>query len=329
MSLNATDPSLGILLPDPKTMAIGITSIPSPIRDTVIGSWLNWMLMGTLIVQTYFYQTHFSNDRSLIRGLVYSVVALDVAQTVVGSHAVWRHTVAKWNEPSSLFEFTWSIAVLVTFAGFISVIVQLFYCWRIWILAANNLWMRGMALVIVLISLSQAAVGIVSSIVFQLHASQEQLLKYHPQFTYTISGGFLADTLITGSMIYILRNARNSQGTFNHMGGTLDRLINNALQTGFVTMTCAAVDLALFVTVTTANYHYTPTFILGKLYSNSLLATLNARSRVGKNTAAEDSLYLPNAGSMSLQVARAVESSTDEDTLTHSRKRGKVGPWGS
>jgi len=42
------------------------------------------------------------------------------------------------------------------------------------------------------------------------------------------------------------------------MGGVVNRLINNAIQTGSITVICAGIDLALFVGFTSNNYHYVP-----------------------------------------------------------------------
>ncbi|KAF9538271.1 hypothetical protein CPC08DRAFT_756398 [Agrocybe pediades] len=302
MPETSTNP--GVLVPDPKTVVLGLCA----------RSWINWMFMGTLIVQIYHYQNNFSEDRRLIRALVYLVVVLDIAQTIIMSHFPWYIAVVNWDKPDSLLGPDWSGVLLVAFAGLVSGIVQLFYCWRIWVLSGNK-WMRRLALIIAF---------------FEFHISQEEILKYHPQFTFWLSGSFVADTLITGSMIYVvstddatvavrpnplqLRSAR-AQSPNSHMDGIMKRLINSSIQTGLLTMIGAGVDLALFVTITTANFHYVPAFVLGKLYSNSLLATLNAR-RGGSHMAVTDSALLSRESySMRLQVSRVTERISDGEML--------------
>ncbi|KAL0567293.1 hypothetical protein V5O48_014700, partial [Marasmius crinis-equi] len=55
-----------------------------------------------------------------------------------------------------------------------------------------------------------------------------------------------------------------------HSETMLTRMINNTVQTGAITVICAAVDLALFTKYVDTNYHYVP-------YSNSLMLNLNLR----------------------------------------------------
>lgn len=42
----------------------------------------------------------------------------------------------------------------------------------------------------------------------------------------------------------------------------------------------AIIDVALFLAFPSANFHVAPALVLGKLYSNSLVATLNSRLRI-------------------------------------------------
>ncbi|KAJ7252168.1 hypothetical protein C8J57DRAFT_1351328 [Mycena rebaudengoi] len=57
----------------------------------------------------------------------------------------------------------------------------------------------------------------------------------------------------------------------------LTTLINRVVQSGAVISVCAAVDLALFAGIVDTNFHFVPSYILGKLYTNSLMLTLNLR----------------------------------------------------
>ncbi|KAF9561010.1 hypothetical protein CPC08DRAFT_457920 [Agrocybe pediades] len=106
----------------------------------------------------------------------------------------------------------------------------------------------------------------------------------------------------------------------------VNKLISNSIQTGLITAACAGVDLALFVSFTSRNYHYVPAYILGKLYTNSLLATLNSRRAVMQISSLGPSLTSGQESfGMRLQVTRVTERRTDsESVIGASWSAGKV-----
>ncbi|KAJ7182493.1 hypothetical protein C8R43DRAFT_1116133 [Mycena crocata] len=73
-----------------------------------IASILNWMLMGTLVMQVWTYYRKFRTDRAVIRILVI------------------------WGKPEMLDVLVWSAAMIPFMGGLVSLIVQVFYAWRIW-----------------------------------------------------------------------------------------------------------------------------------------------------------------------------------------------------
>ncbi|KAI0055435.1 hypothetical protein BV25DRAFT_1921827 [Artomyces pyxidatus] len=252
-----------IVIPDPNT----------EIGPMFVGNILSWMLMGTLIVQFYMYCRFSKKDRIAIRLLVYCVFCLDIAQTVFGTHQSWFFMVANWNNPAALAAVTWSVVTIPITSGCIAGMVQAFYAWRIWMLKSTIIT-RVLTLAIIATSILQFLAAIISSALLQSNPIQENLIRLRPGFVVWLSGSFAADILVTGCMCSILYEAKTRISRPNAM---LDRLIANTIQTGMITVICAGVELALFITLTSRNYYLAPAYILGKLYSNSLLATLNAR----------------------------------------------------
>ncbi|KAJ7218648.1 hypothetical protein GGX14DRAFT_437515, partial [Mycena pura] len=60
----------------------------------------------------------------------------------------------------------------------------------------------------------------------------------------------------------------------------ITKLIYNTIETGAITSVVAIVDVTLFILYTQTNLHQTPAFMLGKLYTSVLLATLNSRAEM-------------------------------------------------
>ncbi|KAF9484033.1 hypothetical protein BDN70DRAFT_798390 [Pholiota conissans] len=180
-----------------------------------------------------------------------------MAQTLFMTYETWFYTILNFNNEAILTGASpWTAATIPIMAGLISAMVQLFYAWRIWILS-KQMFMRGMAVIIVLIALGQSLSAIVASSIFSIQPTQANLLKLHPAFDFWLAGSFTTDILISGSMIFILWKAR-SRTTWARSERLIDNLIINVIQTGTLTVICAGVDLAFFVGLEATNLHLAP-----------------------------------------------------------------------
>ncbi|KAI0066610.1 hypothetical protein BV25DRAFT_1912664 [Artomyces pyxidatus] len=273
MSTNGSAPAV-FIVPRPSTV----------IGPLFVGNAINCLLMGTLVVQVYIFYVNFPRERLRIRLLVYGLLFLDILQTIFGLHLAWTWMIAGWNNPALLEQpVLWPGATIPIMCGLVSGIVQLFYAWQIWSLSKTVI-MRAIACLIVLVALCQSFSSIIASSLLLTSLTLENYLKLFPGFEVWLAGSFVADILISCSMIWTLYHAKT--GTLWPQSHTLiNRLIVNTIRTGSVTAVCAAVDLALFVGLSDGNYHLAPAYILGKLYSNSLMATLNARKFASRTSA--------------------------------------------
>ncbi|KAJ7247794.1 hypothetical protein C8J57DRAFT_1673612 [Mycena rebaudengoi] len=95
----------------------------------------------------------------------------------------------------------------------------------------------------------------------------------------------------------------------------LTKLINRVIQSGAATVVCAAIDLGFFIGQPTTNTHFVPAYMLGKLYTNSLMLTLNLRRPNGANNS--DSLPMnsvksqPTGRSQGVQIERSTYCGAD------------------
>ncbi|EEB91755.1 hypothetical protein MPER_09838 [Moniliophthora perniciosa FA553] len=114
-------------LPPPDVLKPIATAVVGPI---FIGNMLNWLLMGTLLVQVYHYYTTFHNDKRFLRTLVYGLFFIDFAQTLMCTQFAWHYAVDIWNEPLELNGIIpWTAGVIPIVGGFVSMCVQFFYAW--------------------------------------------------------------------------------------------------------------------------------------------------------------------------------------------------------
>ncbi|KAJ7743767.1 hypothetical protein B0H16DRAFT_1560547 [Mycena metata] len=254
-----------------EVLVVNVATVVGPV---FIGNILNWMFMGTLVMQHTYYQ-NFPTDRIGVRILVYGLFLVDVAQTVILTHHGWFFIVDAWGRENLFDVVPWSSTMIPILCGFVAATVQIFYAWRIWMLTTSRI-MHSVAVLIVLVALTQGLAAMITGFVSLKTPTQQNLIRLHPEFSIWLGGSFACDIMITVSMTYVLAAAKAR--TFWASSETMiTRLINQIVQTGAATAICAAVDLALFIGVAHTNFHFVPAYILGKFYTNSLMLTLNLR----------------------------------------------------
>ncbi|KAK7462791.1 hypothetical protein VKT23_007373 [Stygiomarasmius scandens] len=284
-----------------------------------IGAILNWMLLGTLTLQVYIYYLESKTDRKLIKATVYFLFLTDLLQTGLATDYAWKTLV--FFDPTVLQDVPRSSLSLSFVNPVISAVVQIFFAWRIWHLNRSK-YARVFPVLIVLVALMQAISAIVASIRFTLTSDIAQLAKLRDGFTVWLAGTFVADVLIAGCMVYVLRKAQAR--AFSLRSETiLTRLLMNAVNTGAVTAIGAGVELIMFLVFTTNNYHQAPAFVLGKLYSNVLLANLNARAQ-NKNLGMDTHLNSTAAGQSSVS-STAIKLSRMGATVGFPSSRSRQG----
>ncbi|RPD57313.1 hypothetical protein L226DRAFT_159496 [Lentinus tigrinus ALCF2SS1-7] len=238
---------------------------PEPlIAPLFLANSLNWLALGVLLVQCCFYLQNFPTDQRWIRILVATIFVLELVQTATTTHQAWWYTVTNWNNPSALLTFPWSAMTVPIMAGIIAAIVQIFYAWRIFVLA-SNWFLCGMSILVVVLALLQSITSIVVSVMFELNRTPEELLKLQHGFELWITSSFVCDVLIAGNMLFILYTVRN-QSIWERASGFVGRLIGITIGTGAAIAICGALTLALFATTVGMSFQYLPAaYIWGKL----------------------------------------------------------------
>ncbi|VDC04873.1 unnamed protein product [Peniophora sp. CBMAI 1063] len=280
------------------------------------GHSINWLLLGTLAFQLYRYEKvrEKTDNRLWLRLMVYTIFVLDVAQTAIGSQALWYLGVDIWGDEDTLISvIPWSEPFMPLFSGIIALLVQLFYAWRIWVLSRTTIF-RGMTLVIVMLSLMQCGASIPTPIIVLRGKAQIAALGgIRTSIDVYLAASFTADTLIAGCMIWLLYQAR-SRTVWVQSQTLYDRLIVNSVQTGLITAVTAGVALALWKGYPQDNFYLCPGYILGKLYSNSLYSTLNGRAFYrGNSTDSRSDSQSGSARSTLPWAGRRQQMTTDTD----------------
>ncbi|KIJ56130.1 hypothetical protein M422DRAFT_239336 [Sphaerobolus stellatus SS14] len=243
------------------------TNIATIFGPYLIGLALNWCLFGVLSNQLYLYYLSFPKDSKYLKILVYGLYMLEIAQTCILMNDAWKWFIAGWGHVDRLQSFYLEWFNVPILDGFISSVVQLFFAWRIWIIS-NTPVVAGLIMTLVFIQFSGAVATGIELKVRSIPAGQVRHVS--PAVSVWLSGTAAVDILIAVSMIYLLTRHK---ACFSHTKVLVSRLCRLSIETGSVTATIAGI-----------NYHTTPAFVLAKLYSNTLMAVLNNRLHLRRDT---------------------------------------------
>ncbi|KAF7290274.1 hypothetical protein MIND_01341200 [Mycena indigotica] len=261
----------------PSSMSVPPLGIPSDIAfitgPTMLGICLNWGFMGVLAAQTYFYHVHFPDDRLLVKSLVYGLAMLDVLQTAMITADAFHWFCFGFGDMAQLNETflnSWDVPFL---DALIALVVQAFYCWRIYFIRQTILVPLG----IFLISIAQCVGGIATAV--KAHRLGRLSLIPTEVFEQTLwlVSGAVADVAIAVTLAWALLYKRTT--TLPRTKSIISRVIRLTVETNALTAGCAVLALIIFWG---APKHPTlvvpPTAIIGKLYTNCLIAVFNNRA---------------------------------------------------
>ncbi|KAF8240251.1 hypothetical protein L208DRAFT_1449568 [Tricholoma matsutake] len=224
-------------------------------------------------VQAWYYFTH-QNDSWPLKLLVSAVMAFDTIHQILISHTVYTYVITNYDNPSQLNDLVWSLVVEVLFNGFTAVLVQGFLALRVWRLSNRNPWLTGAVILLILSEFGCVIAYATLSLHFTTFAELGKL-KYLSIMVNALAAA--GDVLIAGILCTLLHRSRTG---FQRSDTMINKLILFAVNTGVLTSLCAIASL-ISITVADKTFLYIAFFFcLGRLYTNSLLATLNARKMI-------------------------------------------------
>ncbi|KAJ7755645.1 hypothetical protein DFH07DRAFT_484996 [Mycena maculata] len=236
-------------------------------------------LYGVSCVQTWYYFNRYgSTDLWYIKVLVGLVFAFDSIHQALISHTVYWYVITNHSHPEALSRLVWSILLEVLFNGLIGLIVQSFLTMRVWRLSNRNI-----ALTAVTASLVLAEFG--CSVAFTIQSLQLQTWKELGELKGLSMSvnvlGAVADLVIALILVFYLRRSRTGFKKSDHM---ITKLIFFSVSTGLLTCVCAIASLVSILLWGQTLIYVAFYFSLGRLYFNSVLATLNARKDIRAST---------------------------------------------
>jgi len=243
----------------------------------LIGVFLNMILYGVLVVQTYSYYQTYKKDTPWIKYLVLYLFIVETINTGLDIHIIYEPLILRYATPAATTYFPTVFASEPLVLVAVSTPIQLFFAWRIKVLTKNN-WMAGFILFLAVVSLTGGIWTAVRVIQIKVFARKPEL--HTPALTWFLSS-CVADIVITISLVISLSKRRTG---FVATDDAISKIIRMTVQTGMLTAFFAVGDVVFFMTLPRTALNFIWDLALSKLYANCLLSTLNARASLNDMT---------------------------------------------
>ncbi|RDX57396.1 hypothetical protein OH76DRAFT_36086 [Lentinus brumalis] len=278
-----------------------MSDISSFLDETIgmimIGMAVTASLFGVTSGQAMWYFRHYPQDRTFLRVMVRVIWCLDALSLGFYFASMWQYLVGK-----ELFSFggkplPWTSNSQIMINACSITIIQSFYTFRIWTLSKHKI-LAGILGTFVLADLALGSLLYAKSIQTTDISQFSELTAFDIAMSSVTAA---TDLLLCGTLVTLLvRSRTGSTGS--------DRLINKLLlytiNTGLFTTICALLSLITVLALPNTSVYVMFYYIGSRMYSISLLSTLNARE--GLRTAAEKYGHnsLPHISSRSGSLSR-------------------------
>ncbi|KAF9447380.1 hypothetical protein P691DRAFT_802533 [Macrolepiota fuliginosa MF-IS2] len=242
-----------------------------------IGVIVTAALYGLTTLQTYFYYVHYPDDRFGLKALVSLIWVLDSLHMAIVSYSIYYYLVTNYSNPIALGVGHWSLFISIGLNLVIVCTVQCFFTRKIHILCESKLkWF--VTTLIGLSVLAHFAFGIEIIVLMfikkELALLSEITLIAVTPFSIT---SILSDIFIAGALCFLLHGRKTG---FKNTNTIVSRLIIYAINRCLLTSVAAVVELIAFSASPHTLWYLAIDFTIGKLYTNSLLVSLNGRQSI-------------------------------------------------
>ncbi|KAE9407174.1 hypothetical protein BT96DRAFT_1014287 [Gymnopus androsaceus JB14] len=283
----------------PVPPAAVVTQIYAPM---FVGAFLSSVLYGIVLVQMYTYFQLSHNDRLWMKLLLFYLLIMETVTTVCDLGIVFEPLLLKFGQEDVLITSPWFLRTNGLFTCLISTPVQIFMAWRIKIIMQTMIPF----VIIVFVALCALAGGTWLVVTASRFPEFAEFNSSPEAPTLWLVSTAVADIMIACCLVYGLSRKRTG---FSVLNSHIDRIIRVTVQTGSLTAITALADAIVFLSVSNTTIFFSWDLMLSKLYTNTLLSSLNARGvsqAAGQKHAGPNAFNNNQAVSLPSRFSRAV-----------------------
>ncbi|KAF5391887.1 hypothetical protein D9757_001637 [Collybiopsis confluens] len=274
--------SLGALVWNPlHSKADGAKKGLQPLEQ-VISAWASFLSFGVVAATVFHYFLRLGNDKALYKTIVLICLLLCLGDTVVSG--VWSYqwsSVNFGNSAALLATPKEAIATLLLFPT-TALIVQLWFAYRLWAISMRqNTPFAGVAALFAIVSWA-IAVWMFSAVVKRRSSLVDDFHRVFPVGYAWLVTGIITDSLIFGGLTYYTE-FRSRKDRARHVLSLRNlRAIGHRMIECNVLPLLAQICLTVLISIKSnvGLYYMLSDMTLAKIYTFSLLVSLNARAPV-------------------------------------------------
>ncbi|KAI6104411.1 hypothetical protein F5141DRAFT_191227 [Pisolithus sp. B1] len=259
-----------------------------------------------------------SEDTSTVKFLVAATCILDTLHVSFMCHTLYYYLVTSYGVPTSLEYIIWSYPASSLMNLLVVVMVQLFFAHKICCLCRHGVRWLVTALIILFV-LAHYGFGMVVTVLVLYNNKMSNLTQtWYYSVTPSVATVAVAEVLITVSL-YVLLNDGGFYSTCPRAKRLVNTLVTYAANRCLLTLLVVISELVVNAEQL-ASWTMGLNFIVGKLYTNSFLASLNAREHLRSQGSTAMSILNISA----LQSADPSTLSVDVGKFKNGRRRFDV-----
>ncbi|KAH6910986.1 hypothetical protein BKA70DRAFT_1269100 [Coprinopsis sp. MPI-PUGE-AT-0042] len=239
----------------------------------LLGGFISACFTGAVVVQTLIYYKVFPLDRPLSKLLVAIVCLLDMVHSTLVWSGIWEHLIRRPRTLADIDYIPLSISLSIVVTASLTFLVHLFFADRIYRLSAGKWHLT--AIIIMLAAARLAFACVTSAQMIRLRSFNEFVEVSSWSFTLGLALSSAVDIIVTASLFFLLRDTVGPDTL--KLGRIIDTLVRYTIEIGSVTCLFTIVSLICWLVMPHNLIFMGLHFVIGKLYANSLIATLNTR----------------------------------------------------
>jgi len=236
----------------------------------LMGAFASVFAYGIMVVQCYLYFIWFKKDKIRVKFTVAFLLLLDTVTVAFNIGSIYNYLVSDFDDPAGVGALNFGLVPYPLFTGLTALVVQCFYGWSIQVLTHTHIISGFIYVGSVVQFLASIGTTIGGSIVRQFAL----LEKTEAVALVWLAGSLATDLLITATLVVWLRQHRTG---FTRSDDFISRIIRLTVQTGFLTTALAICVIATFLTPNHSAIQFAFGIPTSKIYTNSLMSTLNGR----------------------------------------------------
>ncbi|KAF9478890.1 hypothetical protein BDN70DRAFT_879383 [Pholiota conissans] len=284
---------------------------PGTYGALLLGALFASGLAGVFGVQCLLYFKCYPMDRKPLKALVIFAWTLEILHSALVWAAMWNYFIQHFGEVKYIDHIPMCVALSVILTATLTFLAHCLFAHRIYYLSNRSLWLT---LPIIALAFGRLAAATVSG-AEMIHLRSFARFRKHFLWLFTLglSLSSAVDILITLSLFFLLKKSKQKSIKLSPL---IDALLLYTFEIGSLTSAATVISMLCWSIIDNSLVFLGLHFVIGKLYANSLLATLNARRRLRRTqrSSAFDFVHLNVNQTVSAIQFRNAELPLESDT---------------